>query len=95
MNLDALYQIICDRRDHPREGSYTQHLLEMGQDEILKKVGEEAIEVILAAKGQGEQRLVEETGDLFYHLLVLLAREGVTPRQVMEELDRRHKEKGK
>lgn len=90
MNLDKLYQIICDRRDHPREGSYTNHLLQMGQDEILKKIGEETIEVIIAAKGQGNARLVEETADLLYHLLVLLAREGIKPGQVMEELEGRH-----
>jgi phosphoribosyl-ATP pyrophosphohydrolase len=95
MNLDELYKIICDRRDHPREGSYTNHLLQMGEDEILKKVGEETIEVIIAAKGQGDQRLVEETADLLYHLLVLLAREGVAPEQVMEELASRHKDKNK
>jgi phosphoribosyl-ATP pyrophosphohydrolase len=91
MTLDELYRIICDRRDHPREGSYTHHLLQSGQDEILKKVGEETIEVIIAAKGQGAARLVEETADLFYHVLVLLAREGVEPEEVMEELARRHK----
>ena len=92
MNLDELYRIICDRRENPRAGSYTHQLLQAGQDEILKKVGEETIEVIIAAKGQGKQRLVEETADLFYHLLVLLARENVEPALIMEELARRHKQ---
>ena len=90
MTLDELYQIICDRRDNPTAGSYTVSLLEAGEDEILKKIGEETIEVIIAAKGQGEQRLIEETADLFYHLLVLLAQKDLTPDQIMKELARRH-----
>ncbi|MEM5775597.1 MAG: phosphoribosyl-ATP diphosphatase [Anaerolineaceae bacterium] len=91
MNLDELYNIICDRRDHPVEGSYTRRLLEAGEDEMVKKIGEEAVEVILAAKGQGEQRVVEETADLLYHVLVLLASKDIHPQQVMDELERRHK----
>ena len=63
MTLEELYQIICDRRDHPTPGSYTVSLFEKGEDEILKKVGEEAVEVILAAQRQGEQRLTEEISD--------------------------------
>ena len=93
MTLDELYAIICDRRDNPRQGSYTQHLLQTGQEEIMKKVGEEAIEVIVAAQSQGEQRLVEESADLLYHLLVLWARENITPGQVMAELAQRHQAK--
>jgi phosphoribosyl-ATP pyrophosphohydrolase len=91
MNINELYDIICERRDNPREGSYTRRLLEAGEDEIAKKVGEEAVEVILAAKGQGEQRIVEETADLIYHTLVLLAAKGIHPDQIMAELDKRHK----
>jgi phosphoribosyl-ATP pyrophosphohydrolase len=90
MTLDQLYQIICQRRDHPAEGSYTVSLLEAGEDEILKKIGEETIEVIIAAKGQGQVRLVEETADLIYHLLVLLAQKHISPDQVLKELDHRH-----
>ena len=73
MQIDELYQIICERRDNPTEKSYTARLMAEGEDEIVKKVGEEAVEVILAAKGQGDQRLVEEVADLTYHALVLLA----------------------
>lgn len=91
MYLDELYNIICDRRDHPVEGSYTRRLLEAGEDEMVKKIGEEAVEVILAAKGQGELRIVEETADLLYHVLVLLASKSIHPRHVMDELERRHK----
>ena len=71
MTLDELYQIICERRDNPSTQSYTARLMAEGEDEIVKKVGEEAVEVILAAKGQGNQRLIEEVADLTYHALVL------------------------
>lgn len=91
MTLDELYAIICDRRDHPGPKSYTASLFAMGQDEIIKKVGEEAIEVVLAAKGQGNQRLTEEVADLTYHVLVLLASSGLKPDDIRTELARRHK----
>jgi phosphoribosyl-ATP pyrophosphohydrolase len=91
MNLEELYQIICSRRDASTEESYTARLMAMGEDEIVKKVGEEAVEVILATKGQGDQRLVEEIADLTYHTLVLLAYRGISPDAVKAELDRRHK----
>ena len=89
--LAELYSTILDRKQSPRPGSYTNSLFSAGEDEIVKKVGEEAIEVIVAAKGQTEQRLVEETADLVYHLWVLLAWRGVTPEQVLAELERRHR----
>jgi len=91
MTLDELYLIICDRRDHPREGSYTNRLLNAGEDELVKKVGEEAIEVILAAKSQGDQRLVEEVADLAYHVLVLLASHRIVPADIRQELEKRHR----
>ena len=62
-----------------------------GEDEILKKVGEETMEVILAAKGQGDQRLIEEVADLFYHTLVLLVARDMSLADVESELARRHK----
>ncbi len=91
MTLDQLYQTICDRRDNPTAGSYTARLLAAGEDEIVKKVGEEAIEVILAAKAQGDGRLVEEVADLTYHVLVLLASRGLKPEDIRAELERRHR----
>jgi len=91
MSLSELYQVICQRRDHPAEGSYTVSLLAQGEDEIVKKVGEEAVEVILAAKSQGDRRLVEEVADLTYHVLVLLASRGLTPQDVQAELERRRR----
>jgi phosphoribosyl-ATP pyrophosphohydrolase len=88
--LHELFAVIRDRQAHPREGSYTAKLLAGGQDVILKKLGEEAMEVILAAKGQGDQRIVEEVADLFYHTLVLLAQSGLSLADVEAELRRRH-----
>jgi phosphoribosyl-ATP pyrophosphohydrolase len=88
--LKEIYEIVADRKANPRPGSYTNHLLESGTDAILQKVGEEAVEVILAAKGQGKQRLVEEVSDLFYHTLVLLVSQGASLGDVEAELSRRH-----
>jgi phosphoribosyl-ATP pyrophosphohydrolase len=90
-NLDILFATILDRQANPRTGSYTAKLLDAGEDEVLKKVGEEAMEVILAAKGQGDERLVCEVADLFYHLLVLLAARGLTLADVEAELVRRRR----
>lgn len=91
MTVDQLYEVICERRDHPVDTSYTARLLAAGEDEIVKKIGEEAVEIILAAKGQGDRRLVEEIADLTYHLLVLLAARGLSPEDIYEELERRHR----
>jgi len=91
MNITNLYQIICERRDHPTQQSYTARLISQGEDEIVKKIGEEAIEIVLAAKAQGDQRLVEEVADLTYHVLVLLAVRGLTPEDIAAELERRHR----
>ncbi|MFN3762503.1 MAG: phosphoribosyl-ATP diphosphatase [Anaerolineae bacterium] len=89
--LDELFAVLLDRKENPRPGSYTAHLFGVGEDEILKKVGEEAMEVILAAKGQGNERLVAEIADLLYHLLVLLAARGLTLADVEAELARRRR----
>ena len=89
--LDELYATILDRKDHPRVGSYTASLFAAGSDEIVKKVGEEAIEVIIAAKAQTDQRVIEEAADLMYHLLVLLAMRNVTLAQIEAELEKRHR----
>lgn len=88
--LDELFAVILDRKENPTPGSYTTKLLADG-DEVLKKVGEEAIEVLLAGKGQSDQRLVEESADLLYHVLVLLAFRGLTLDAVRAELARRRR----
>ncbi len=92
--LQRLFEIIQERKTSPPAGSYTARLFAAGEDEIVKKVGEEAVEVILAAKGQGDARVVEEVADLFYHALVLLAARGLTLADVEAELERRHSGKG-
>jgi phosphoribosyl-ATP pyrophosphohydrolase len=88
--LNELFEIIMDRNNNPQPGSYTNTLLDANEDVVLQKVGEEAVEVILAAKGQGKQRLVEEVSDLFYHTLVMLVHKGVTLADIESELHRRH-----
>jgi phosphoribosyl-ATP pyrophosphohydrolase len=88
--IHSLQAIIQQRQAEPIPASYTARLFAQGEDEIIKKVGEEAIEVILAAKGQGNERLISETADLIYHTLVLLTAHGLTVEQVELELERRH-----
>jgi len=89
--LYELQKVIQERQAHPQPGSYTASLFAAGEDEIVKKVGEEAVEVILAAKGQEDERVISEVADLFYHSLVLLAQRGLMLEQVEAELQRRHK----
>jgi len=89
--FEELFRTIQDRQTRPRPGSYTASLLDAGEDEILKKVGEEAMEVILAGKGQTNERVVSEVADLFYHVFVLLASRGLTLADVEEELVRRRR----
>jgi len=91
MKIEELFAIILDRKKNPQEGSYTNYLLDNQEDKILKKVGEEAVEVILAAKGQGKQRIVEEVSDLAYHTLVLLAAYDITLEEIGGELQKRHR----
>jgi phosphoribosyl-ATP pyrophosphohydrolase len=88
--LNELFAVIKDRKARPVEGSYTNRLLSEGEDKILKKLGEEAIEVLVAAKGQGDQRIVEEMADLMYHALVLLVARDISLADVEAELRRRH-----
>jgi phosphoribosyl-ATP pyrophosphohydrolase len=91
MVINELFTTILSRREALPETSYTARLFAAGEDEVIKKVGEEAIEVILAAKGQGNLRLVEEIADLTYHVLVLLAERGLSPADVEAELVKRRK----
>jgi len=87
--LDRLWAVIQDRKAHPRPGSYTCQLLEAGQPQLLKKIGEEAVEVIVAAQSEGDERLVSELADLVYHTLVLLAARGLSWADVEAELKHR------
>jgi len=90
--LNKLYRIIEDRRANPKEGSYTNYLFEKGTDKILKKVGEETSEVIIAAKNNAKGEIVYEISDLVYHLFVLMVEKGVTLEDIYTELASRHKE---
>mgnify|MGYP003445006192 FL=1 len=89
--LSDLYQTICDRRDHPQAGSYTQSLFAGGDNQILKKIGEEAVEVVMACKDDQPQEIAGEVADLFYHTLVALAHHRVSIRDVYRELQSRRK----
>jgi phosphoribosyl-ATP pyrophosphohydrolase/phosphoribosyl-AMP cyclohydrolase len=89
VTLASLYDVIESRRREMPEGSYTTYLFEQGLDKILKKVGEEAAETIIAAKNDDTRAFADEVSDLLYHLLVLLAERGVPPEAVEAELARR------
>ncbi|MBP3232102.1 MAG: bifunctional phosphoribosyl-AMP cyclohydrolase/phosphoribosyl-ATP diphosphatase HisIE [Anaerovibrio sp.] len=88
--LNDLYDVIKDRQLNPKEGSYTNYLFEKGQDKILKKVGEEAVETIIASKNDDRNEIIYEMGDLWYHCLVLLAYHNIKPEEVFRELINRH-----
>lgn len=89
--LNDLYAVIEDRQLNPVEGSYTNYLFEKGQDKILKKVGEEAVETVIASKNNNQKEVLYEMGDLWYHCLVLLAYHKLTPDQLLNELMSRRK----
>ena len=89
--LNELFDVITDRKNNPGEGSYTCYLFEKGLDKILKKVGEECSEVIIASKNESRSDLVYEIADLFYHVLVLMAERGLKPEDIYEELKKRRK----
>ena len=87
--IDAVYQVILDRKANPAENSYTASLMAKGIDKILKKVGEEATEVVIAAKGGTREEIVYESADLVFHLLVLLGHCDIPAEDVYTELRRR------
>ena len=85
--FDALAAVIRDRKQNPAEGSYTCYLFEKGIDTILKKVGEECAETIIAAKNGDKAELVGEINDVFYHMMVMMNECGVTMEDVCKEMD--------
>ena len=91
MNIENLFEIIQSRKQNMPAGSYTTSLFNEGLTRIAQKVGEESTEVVIAALTQDDQRLIEEIADLTFHTLVLLAARDLTPDQVADELERRHK----
>lgn len=90
--IDELYSVIEDRRLNPKEGSYTNYLFEKGIDKILKKVGEESAEVIIAAKNASRDEIRYEAADLIYHLLVMLSQLGLRPSEIFAELELRRQQ---
>ncbi len=89
--LQTLFTTIKERQQNAPSGSYTAQLFAQGENEILKKMGEEVIEVIVAAKSEGDDRIIYELADVFYHSLVLLAARNIEWREIEAELARRMK----
>ena len=87
--LDQLHQTLVERRGADAESSYVASLYNKGLDSVLKKIGEEAAETIMAAKDGEADKIIYETADLWFHTLVLLAQQGLNPKMVTEELARR------
>lgn len=87
--FQQVYDVICDRKVHPKEGSYTNYLFDKGIDKILKKVGEECTEIVIAAKNPDPEEIKYEISDFLYHVMVLMAEKGVTWEEITRELARR------
>jgi phosphoribosyl-ATP pyrophosphohydrolase/phosphoribosyl-AMP cyclohydrolase len=87
--LDRLYDLVKEREKARPTGSYTAYLFDEGLDKILKKLGEESTETIVAAKNNEDERLISEVADLVYHLIVLLVARGISLDQIRAELGRR------
>ena len=89
MTLEELYNTIMSRKEEMPEGSYVASLFRDGEDRIIQKVGEEAVEVVIAAKNESRERIISEVADLTFHTLVLLASKGVKLSEIFAELDKR------
>ena len=88
------YDVILERKEEKAVGSYTAYLFEQGIDKILKKVGEECTETVIAAKNNDNTETVYEITDLLYHVLVLMAHQGITPDDINAELAKRAEKRG-
>ena len=89
-SMQALYELLKGRKTHPKEGSYTTYLYQKGIDKILKKVGEECTEVIVAGKGGDKAETIFEISDLAYHVMVLMVEMGIEPKDIFAQLASRH-----
>ena len=87
--FEHVYDVILDRKLHPKEGSYTNYLFDKGIDKILKKLGEEATEIVIAAKNPNPNEIKYEISDFLYHMMVLMAEKGVTWEEITEDLSKR------
>lgn len=92
--IEELYNVILDRKEKGKENSYTNYLFEKGIDKILKKVGEETTEVIVAAKNTNKDDLIAEICDVIYHMVVLMVEKGVKLEDIKNELNKRRKKVG-
>jgi phosphoribosyl-ATP pyrophosphohydrolase len=91
MTIDELFKIIESRKLKMPEGSYLTSLFKAGQDRIIQKVGEEAIEVVIAAKNKDKQKIISEVADLWFHVLIMLSTFKINPSEVLDELEKRSK----
>ncbi len=89
-SFDCLYELLQARKTEKPQGSYTTYLFEQGIDKILKKIGEESTEVIIAAKGAEKAETIYEIADLVYHVMVLMAEMQIEPKDILQELSKRH-----
>jgi len=89
MILDDLQRVILSRKNNPSEDSYVSSLFAKGKDEILKKIGEEAVEVIIASKATDKKQLVHELADLWFHCMVLMPEHGLSHEDIFRELEKR------
>ena len=87
--FEEVFAVILDRKEHPKEGSYTNYLFDKGLDKILKKLGEEATEIVIAAKNPNPEEIKYEIADFLYHMMVLMADRGIGWEEIMEELANR------
>ena len=94
MILDDIYDVVLARKEHPSEDSYVSTLLAKGKDGILKKIGEESAEVIIASKSDDKKQVIREIADLWFHCLVLMAEEGLSHHDIFRELETRFGKKG-
>jgi len=93
MTLEELYKIIENRKKNMPDNSYVASLFKKGNDRIIQKVGEEAIEVVIAAKNENKERIISEVADLLFHILILLSANNIKPQEILKELKARDSRK--
>lgn len=91
--FDYLFKLVKQRKIEMPEKSYTTHLFERGSDRIIQKVGEEAVETVIAAKNRDRDEIINEVSDLFFHLMVMLAEQGIELSEIVGNLEQRHSDK--
>jgi phosphoribosyl-ATP pyrophosphohydrolase len=93
MILDDIHRIILKRKSNPSPDSYVSSIIAKGKDEVLKKIGEESAELIIASKDDDRPQIIHEIADLWFHCMVLMAQEGISHTDIMEELEDRFDKK--